>query len=75
MRGNGLQRVSEAGSAAQLHLDEDEGRTASDDEIELHEAGAVVLALRYLTRQGYTLVERIFTPGAGGPVPQSPTPA
>ena len=40
--GDGLQRVSEAGSAAQLHLDEDEGRAAADYEVELPVAGAVV---------------------------------
>ena len=42
MRGDGLQRVSEAGSAAQFHLDEDEGGAFAHDEIELPVAGAVV---------------------------------
>jgi|SRR5688572_24845830 hypothetical protein len=41
-RGDCLQRISEAGSAAQLHLDEYEGCTAADDEVEFPVAGAVV---------------------------------
>ena len=42
MRGDGLQRVPEAGSSPQLHLDEHERGTAAHYEIELPVAGAVV---------------------------------
>ena len=74
-RGDGLQRVSEAGSAAQLHLDEDEGRAASDYEVELPVAGAVVALHQGVASPGQIAQRELLAPGAGGSILQAPTPA
>ncbi len=73
-RGDGLQRISEAGSAAQLHLDEYEGRAVANYEVELPVAGAIVAFHQGVALPGQVAQRELLAPGAGGPVSQAFTP-
>ena len=72
MWGDGLERVSEAGSPAQLHLDEYERGAFSHDEIDLPVAGAVVALNQGVAARGEVTQRQVLPPGAGGPLLQAP---
>lgn len=74
-RGDGLERVSVARSAAQFDLDEDQGVLVAQDQVQLAEAGAVVTLDERVASLGEVTQREVLAPGAGAAFAQGPTPA
>jgi hypothetical protein len=74
-RGDGVERVSIARSAAQLHLDEHEGVCVAQDQVQLPEARAVVALDELVALLRQVTQREVFAPGASGLSAQGPTPA
>lgn len=74
-RGDGVERVSVARSAAQLHLDEHERVCVAKDQVQLPEARAVVALDELVAFLRQVTQREVFTPGARGMSAQGPTPA
>jgi hypothetical protein len=74
-RGDGVERVSIARSAAQLHLDEHEGFSVAHDQVQLPEARTVVALDEFVASLRQVTQREVFAPGAGGLSAQGSTPA
>ena len=73
--GDGLERVSVAGSAPQLYLDEDEGVILAYYQVDLPAAGPVVALDELVPVLDQVAQSEVFAPCPGRFVLQSPTPA
>jgi len=73
--GDGLEWVSEAGPAPQLHFDEDEGIVMADDQVDLPTTCPVIALDKRVTVPYQEAQGKILTPRAERFVLQSPTPA
>jgi len=73
--GDGLEWVSEASSAPQFHFDEDERFVLAHDQVDLPSPRPVVALDQRVTEPDQVPQREVFTPGPGGFVFQSPTPA
>ena len=73
--GDGFERVSVAGSAPQLDLDEDEGVILADYQVDLPAPRPVVALDKLVTVPDQVAQGEVLTPCTGGSVLQSPTPA
>ncbi len=74
-RCHGFQRISEAGPAPQLDLDEDEGVFRADYQVDLPAARPVVALDQPVAAPGQVAQREVLTPRSGGLLPQAPTPA
>jgi hypothetical protein len=74
-RGDGVERVSIARSAAQLHLDENEDVCVAQDQVQLPEARTVVALDELVASLRQVTQREVFAPGAGGLSAQGSTPA
>jgi len=72
---DGFERVSVAGSAPQLDLDEDEGVVLAHYQVDLPAPGPVVAIDEWVPVLDQVAQREVLTPCAGGSVLQSPTPA
>ena len=73
--GDGFQRVTEAGTAPQLHFDEDEDAFLAQDQVYLPVARPVVTFDELVAAPGQVPQREVLTPRSGGFFFQSPTPA
>ena len=73
--GDGLERVSEAGSAPKLDFDEDERFVLAHDQVDLPSPRPVVALDERVPVADQVAQREIFAPGSGGFIFQSPTPA
>ena len=74
-RGNGFQRVTEAGPAPQFHFHEDENAFLAQDQVDLSVARPVVAFDEFVAAPGQVPQREVLAPRSGGPLFQSPTPA
>jgi hypothetical protein len=73
--GDGLEWVSEAGTAPQLDLHEDEGVVLAHYQVDLPAPSPIVALDERVTVLDQVAQGEVFTPCPGGFVLQSPTPA
>jgi hypothetical protein len=73
--GNGLQWISEAATAPQLDLHEDEGVILAHYQVDLPSPSPIVALHERVTVMDQVAQGEVFTPCPGGFVLQSPTPA
>ena len=73
--GYSLQWISEAGTAPQLDLHEDEGVVLAHYQVDLPSPSSVVALHKRVTVLDQVTQGEVFTPCPGGFVLQSPTPA
>ena len=73
--GDGLERVSEAQSAAELHFDNDEGMFPAQDQVQLPVTGTVVPFDELVSPPHQVLQRELLAPGAGETFAQGLTPA
>jgi hypothetical protein len=71
----GLERAAEARGAAELHLYEDEGIIVSDYEVYLAAPLPVIARDESVAAPDEVAQREVLSPGPGGSVRQSPTPA
>lgn len=74
-RGDGVERVSVACPPSQFDLNEDEGRSLAEDEIQLPVAGPVVALDQLVATVGQVPQREVLTPRAARTFAQGPTPA
>jgi len=74
-RGYGFEGVAEAGRAAELHFDEDEGVFVANDQVYLSAACSVVALYEAIAPPGQVAQREVLAPRPGGMSCQLPTPA
>jgi hypothetical protein len=73
--GDRVERATEAGPPAQLHLCENESVPVAQDQVQLAEAGAVVALDELVALLRQVAKSELFAPRAGGTIAQGLTPA